>query len=249
MHNGRMKKYLLCLALVAGAVHADDMSDAKKAMDNKDYATALKLYAKQDKAGNTEATYQLGTMYWYGEAGAIDLVKADQLFKKAAAKGSKHAAAALEVMRKRVERKADIAFWTDKYDGSELTSGKFHCPAPRIPPMSRDNDEIQAVSKRVSTWQDCYNAFVVNLNDADPLSKRVPKDVWDLMNKQEMEATLARIQEAQTRISTDAKIGSSMVVADYAAWLKATEAYVNQANANVKNVQEAERIRNVLNTK
>jgi uncharacterized protein len=249
MHNARMKKYLLCLALVAGAVHADDMSDAKKAMDSKDYATALKLYAKQDKAGNVEATYQLGTMYWYGEAGAIDLVKADQLFKKAAAKGSKHAAAALEVMRKRVERKADIAFWTEKYDGSELTSGKFHCPAPRIPPMSRDNDEIQAVSKRVSTWQDCYNAFVVNLNDADPLSKRVPKDLWDLMNKQETEAALARIQEAQTRISADAKINSSMVLADYAAWIKATEAYVNQANANVKNVQEAERIRNVLNTK
>ena len=249
MHNGRMKTILLCLALLAGAAHADDMSDAKKAMDNKDYATALKLYAKQDKAGNVEATYQLGTMYWYGEAGAIDLAKADQLFKKAAAKGSKHAAAALEVMKKRMERKSEIAFWTEKYDGSELVSGKFHCPAPRIPTMSRDNDEIQAVANRVGAWQDCYNAFVTNLNAADPLSKRVPKDLWDLMNKQETEAALARIQEAQTRISADAKINSSMVLADYAAWRKATEAYVEQANANVKSVQEAEKARNALSNK
>jgi hypothetical protein len=242
-----MKKYLLCLALLAGAVHADDMSDAKKAMDNKDYATALKLYAKQDKAGNVEATYQLGTMYWYGEAGAIDLAKADQLFKKAAAKGSKHAAAALDVMKKRVERKNDIAFWTDKYDGSELNSGKFRCPAPRIPAVSKQNDEIQAVAAKMEAWQTCYNAFVQNLNDANPLSKRVPKELWDIMNKAETEATLARIQEAQTRISEDAKINSSMIVADFAAWRKATEAFVDQHNAVMKTVQDADKSKSILN--
>jgi TPR repeat protein len=223
------------------------MSDAKKAMDNKDYATALKLYAKQDKAGNVEATYQLGTMYWYGEGGAIDLAKADQLFKKAAAKGNKHAAAALEVMRKRVERREEIAFWTDKYDGSELVSGKFRCPAPRIPPLSKNNDEIQAVAAKVEAWQNCYNAFVVNLNDQGPLAKRVPKDLWDVMNKQETEAALARIQEAHTRISEDAKASSSMILADFAAWRKATEVYVEQHNEVTKKSLEADKARSILN--
>lgn len=245
MHNAGMKKYLLCLALLASAVHADDMSDAKKAMDNKDYATALKLYAKQDKAGNVEATYQLGTMYWYGEAGAIDLARADQLFKKAAGKGSKHAAAALEVMKKRVERKDEIAFWTDKYDGSELHSGKFRCVAPRIPAVSKQNDEIQAVAGKMEAWQSCHNAFVQNLNDANPLSKRVPKDLWDLMNKVETEAALARIQEAQTRIGEEAKINASLVLADFAAWRKATEAFVDEHNAVMKAATNVDKSRSI----
>lgn len=245
MHNVGMKKLLLCLALIAGIARADDLSDAKKALENKDYATALKLYTKLDKAGNVEGTYQLGTMYWYGEAGAIDLAKADQLFKKAAAKGSKHAAAALDVMKKRVERKDDIAFWTDKYDGSELTSGKFRCPAPRIPSVSKQNEEIQAVAAKMEAWQNCYNAFVVNLNEQNPLNKRVPKDLWDVMNKQETEATLARIQEVQTRISEEARANSSMILADFAAWRKATEAFVDQHNAVMKTVQDAEKARSI----
>jgi TPR repeat protein len=108
-----MKAYLACLALALSAsVMADELTDANKLLENKAYPQALALYGKLANNGNAEAQFHLGEMYWYGEAGQIDLAIAERWFRQAAAGGSREAAAALALMRQRAERKDEIALWT-----------------------------------------------------------------------------------------------------------------------------------------
>lgn len=240
----KMKKYLFCLALlVSGAAFADDLADANALFAKKSYPQALQLYTKLANAGNAEAQLHLGEMHLYGEAGAVDLVKAEAWFKKSAAKGNKTAIAALDMMKRRDERRADMEYWMSKYDGSELRSGKYRCPAPRIPALSKQNDEIQAVGAKVEAWQDCYNAFVQNLNASSPLTKLIPKDIADLLTKDEAEKARLHLEQVFKNIAEDARVAAKLVLADYAVWRDATDKYVAEHNRIVQGAAPAERQR------
>ncbi len=237
-----MKKVLFCLLLAIGsAACADELADANKLRDNKAYAQALPLYTKLANAGNAQAQYALGTLYLQGEGTAADADKAQAWYQKAAAKGHREASAALDLMRERNARRADIAYWTGGYDGADLKAGKFNCRAPRIPAISKQNEDIRDVSGNVIAWQECYNGFVEHLNGANPLTQRIPADVAKLMNKAEMERATAYLEELHARIAADASIGAKLILADYAAWRSATEAYVEEHNKISKAVQAADR--------
>jgi uncharacterized protein len=239
-----MKKYLLCLSLLAcTAVAAGELEDANAAFARKDYAQALTLYTRLANAGNVEAQQHLGEMYWYGEAGAVDDARAQAWFKKAAGKGNAVALASLEVMKQRVARRADIDYWVSKYDGSDLRSGEYRCAAPRIPAVSKLNDEIDRVSNSVKAWQDCYNRFVTHLNEVTPLTSLIPQDIAKLMNKQEMEQATERLSQVRDNVAEDAKVSAQLVLADFAAWRDATGAYVDQHNRIVKKAPTEERQR------
>lgn len=243
-----MKKVVICLGLslaLAGLARADELADANALLQKKAYPQALQLYTRLANAGNAEAQLHLGEMYWYGEAGAVDNAKAEAWFRKSAAKGNKTAAAALEVMQQRVARRADIDYWLAKYDGADLKSGKFRCPAPRVPAISKTNEEIEAVGDRVAAWQECYNGFANNLNAASPLAKRIPPDVAALMNKQEMEQAGRYLDEVYARITEDAKVNAKLVLADVDAWRSATDAYVTEHNMIIKNAPSAERQKDI----
>lgn len=230
-----MKKIVICLSLMcAGLANADELADANALFQNKAYPQALQSYTRLANAGNPEAQLHLGEMYWYGEAGAIDDVKAAAWFSKAAAKGNKRAAAALDVMQRRTARRADIDYWISKYDGADLQSGQFRCVAPRIPAISKLNEEIRSVGASVEAWQACYNGFVANMNAYSPLSKRIPADIAKLLNQQELDAAKAHLDEVYQRIAADSSIGAKLVLADFAAWRSATEKYVSEHNALVK---------------
>ncbi len=226
-----MKKYLFCLAMIlSGAALADDLALlAKKA-----YPQALQAYTKLANAGNAEAQQHMGEMYLYGEAGAVDLVKAEAWFTKSAAKGNKTAIAALEMMKQRVLRKNDMEYWMSKYDGAEFKTGQYRCPVPRIPAMSKQNDEIAAVGAKVTAWQTCYNAFVENINKATPLTKLIPKDVADLLTKDEMARATTHLDGVQSRIIEDARVSAKLLLADFAVWRDATDAYVAEHNRMTK---------------
>jgi len=101
-----MKKLILLFSglAIAGALHAGELEDAKSLFEQKKYPEAFKLYTKLANAGNVEAQQNLGQMYWYGEAGQVDEAKAEQWFRKAAAKGNAVAVASLELMKQRVAR-------------------------------------------------------------------------------------------------------------------------------------------------
>lgn len=230
-----MKKYLFCLTLLlCGVAQADDLSNADALFAKKEFSQALQMYTKAANAGNPVAQQHLGEMYLYGDAGAVDLVKAELWFKKSAAKGNKTAIAALEMMKQREIRKEDIAYWMSRYDGADLKAGKFRCPTPRLPAMSKVNDEIAAVAAKVQAWQSCYNGFVENINASTPLTKRIPKDVFDLMTKDEMATATTYLAGVQSQVVEEARVASKLLLADYAVWRDATDAYVSQHNQMVK---------------
>jgi TPR repeat protein len=227
-------KLFLASLLLCGAAFAGELEDANALFEKKDYAGALKLYTKLANAGNPEAQQALGQMYWYGEAGQVDEAKAEALFKKSAAKGNKIAIASLELMDQRVKRRKDIDYWIGGYDGEDLRSGEFRCVAPRIPAMSKINADIDRISAAVNNWQECYNKFVTNLNAATPLTKRIPADIAKLMTKEETAKSTAYLEQLQSNINEEAKVSAKLVLADFAAWRAATEAYVAEHNKMVK---------------
>ncbi|XYJ11875.1 tetratricopeptide repeat protein [Telluria sp. B2] len=245
-----MKKNALTLAgsmlaglLLAGLANAGELEDAKALFEQKKYPEAMKLYTKLANAGNVEAQQLLGQMYWYGEAGTVDEAKATMWFQKAAAKGNKVAEASLGVMQQRVARRADIDYWVSKYDGEDLRSGKFRCPKPRVPAISKQTDEIERVSNAINKWQDCYNGFVQNLNAASPLENRIPADIAKLMNLAEMQQAKKHLAQVQENLSEEAKVGAKMVLADVAVWRGATEAYIAEHNAIVTKAPKDESVR------
>jgi hypothetical protein len=241
-----MKTRLFCLALLlSGSALANELADANAAFAKKDYPQALQLYAKLAGAGNVEAQQHLGEMYWYGEAGAVDEAKAEAWFRKAAAKGNRVAVASLDVMQQRVARRADLDYWISKYDGADLKAGEYRCPRPRIPAISKQNDEIDRVSAGVTAWQDCYNRFVIHLKEVSPLVTRIPPDVAKLMNKDEMERARVHLEQVQANVAEDARVSSKLVLADFAAWRNATEAWVSEHNELVRNAPSADRQRDM----
>lgn len=241
-----MKIRLFCLALLlCSPVFADELSDANALFAKKAYPEALQKYTRLANAGNPEAQQHLGEMYWYGEAGAVDEAKAQAWFRKAAAKGNKVAIASLDVMQQRVARRADLDYWIARYDGADLRSGEYRCPAPRIPAISKDNDEIDRVAASIKVWQECYNRFVGHMNDVSPLVKRIPPDVAKLMNVDEMERARVHLEQVHANVTEDARVSSKLVLADFAAWRGATEAWVKEHNEIVRSAPSAERQRDI----
>lgn len=229
-------KRVLCmvLLLVAGVAAADELSDANKLLQEKSFDKALPIYTKLADAGNPEAQFRLGEMYWYGDGTAVDLAKATLWLRKAAAAGHKDAAEDLAALKAREGRSADIAYWTTTYKGEDLTSGQFACPAPAIPEKSTTNKDIAEVSAAISTWQACYNRFVANINAAMPAGKRIPDDIANMMTPHEMAAARDHLQEVYGGVIASAQQSASAILAKRDAWHAATQEYVVAQNNETK---------------
>jgi len=241
-----MKRLLLAASLLLSSVaHADPLSDANALFAKKAYPEALQAYTRLANAGNVEAQQHLGEMYWYGEAGAVDEAKAEGWFRKAAAKGNAVAIASLGMMKQRTARRAEIDHWVERYQGEDLKSGKFSCSVPRIPAISKQSEEIDRVSANITTWQNCYNDYVTNLNASMPLVKRIPADIAKLMNQAETTRANERLALVQENLTEEARISSKLFLADVAAWRSATEAYVKEHNAIVAAGPSEERARDI----
>lgn len=224
-----MKRFLLlCVFVLSTSARADELADANKLIEAKAYPQALALYAKLAQQGNPAAQFHLGEMYWYGEAGKVDVAEAAAWFGKAAAGGSKEAAAALATMRAHDARSKEIGYWTDSYEGADLSGGKARCDDPAIPPVSQDNVAIKQVNQRYELWSACYRDQVSKLSE--PPAKRIPADLAALMNQQEYDRAVARIDKAHARLASDTATQAQAVVASYQAWQAATKRYVEEQN-------------------
>jgi TPR repeat protein len=241
-----MKRFVLAAVLLYSfGAHADPLADANALFAKKSYPEALQLYTRLGNAGNVEAQQHLGEMYWYGEAGAVDEAKAESWFRKAAVKGNAVAIASLAMMKERSVRRKDIDYWVERYQGEDLKAGKFHCATPRIPAISKQSQDIERVNAAVEAWQNCYNAYVTNLNAASPLVQRIPPDIVKLMNQAEMTRTTERLAMVHENLSEEARVSSKLVLADLAAWRSATEAYVKEHNEIVAAGPSEERAREI----
>lgn len=230
-----MKRLLgILLLLCAGVASADELGDANRLLKDKAYDKAFPIYSRLAAAGNPEAQFRLGEMYWYGDGTATNLVAAKMWLQKAAATGHHDAQEDLAALKAREGRDADIAYWTTNYKGEDLTSGKFACPAPAIPKVSTTNGDIKTVSDAVATWQTCYNGFVANVNAALPPGKRIPDEVAALMTPHEMAAASAHLDQVYGGVIARAQATASTVAKERDAWQKATEQYVAAQNRSLE---------------
>jgi DNA repair ATPase RecN len=173
-------------------------------------------------------------MYFYGDAGAIDVDKATQWFTKAAAKGNAVAAASLEMIRQREQHRKDIEYWTTQYDGSDVRTEEYRCTPPRFPAVSKVNEEIDGITAKMKAWEKCYNRYVDHLKDVAPLTRRIPEDIHKLMTKAEAEQAEAHLKQVHEQLTEDAKVSAKLAMADFNVWKSATENYINEHNAILK---------------
>lgn len=238
-----MRRFVFSFLLVCLSASADDLADASRLLAAKDYAKALPLYTKAAQAGNPEAQFRLAEMYWYGDGTAQDLNAARDWMAKAAAAGVPDAKESLAIIERRKTRGNEITYWMSEYRGDELRSGKYACPAPAIPVMSRTNEEIQATRAAVASWQDCYNGFVSNFNAAMPPGKVIPQDVLDMMSPAEFERVQAHIGPIYRKILQDAQTQADATLAQRDAWEKTTQGFVKEENLRRKRQIELETTR------
>jgi hypothetical protein len=89
-----MLKKILIVLLLAGLGYANDVDNGKKAYEEKDYKTAIKLFSKACDDGNANGCNNLGDMYKNGQGVQQDYFKAVELYTKACdggyAKGCKN---------------------------------------------------------------------------------------------------------------------------------------------------------------
>lgn len=230
-----MKRYAgaVLLLFAAATALADDLGDADKYLRAKEYARAFPIYTKLANAGNTEAQFRLGEMYWYGDGTAADMAQADNWLRKAAAKGHPGAAEAVGILQQRQARAADLAYWTQGYQGADMTTGKYECPMPNIPAVSKTNAEIKAVSDSIAKWEACYNDFAAAINaDSDP-SRRIPADLVKLMSPREMEQASQHVNDTLAKVVNQRQLAALSFATERDAWYSATQQFAETSNAQV----------------
>jgi hypothetical protein len=237
-----MKRLLCVIAFgVTGIASAGQLEDANQLLSAKAYDKALPAYTRLAEAGNTEAQFRLGEMYWYGDGTAPDLTLATSWMQKAAARGHAGAAESLAIIKERETRGADIAYWTSGYKGADLVSGRFNCIAPLIPAVSATTEEIKATSSAYTAWQACYDGFAANLNSVMPPVKRIPADVLRLLTPREGEMAIAHLNTVFDGIIAQANQDALAVSSQFVKWETATQ--IRVADLNISGRLEYEILR------
>jgi hypothetical protein len=226
-----MKKLFVTalLAFWAASACADDLGDAKKLFEQKQYAQAMEAYARLANAGNSEAQQLLGEMYWYGEGTAVDNGKAEMWFRKSADAGNVKAKAALGIMRDRVARRADIDYYVMRYDGADL---KYNCAKPAIPEMSKSFDEVKKVEAEYAQWAQCHNGFVTRLNTLTPPEKAIPADIGNLMTEDEFARAQVLAGRAHAAAAAQAQREAAIVAGLNDTWRELTVRHLKSPNRN-----------------
>ena len=229
---------LLSLLLATALVHADDLADGVKAWEKKDFQTALAIYTRLADAGNLEAQFQLGEMIGYGEGRGEDLALAQQWLAKAQANGHKDAAESIATMRQRGARKADIAYYTERYNGADVSLAARHCVRPQLPAASSTRPEIKKISDSLEAWTACYNGFVASLNTVLPPGKAIPLDISKLMSSAEFDSARLRMDTAYAALAADASAQAAGVSTAAEAWRAATELKVRDDAINAARLRQ-----------
>lgn len=225
-----MKRVFCIVALgLPVLVLAGQLEDANGLMNAKAYDKAFPIYAKLAEAGNPDAQFRLGEMYWYGEGTAPDDKMATTWVQKSAATGHKGATELLAILKERETRRADIIYWTSSYKGEDLVSGTFNCPAPAIPAVSTTTLEIKATYSAYTNWQTCYNGFAANLNSVTS-KQRIPADLARLMTPREGDQALAHLNMVYSSVIDKVGQDATAIGANYAKWEAATQKHVAEDN-------------------
>lgn len=229
----------LCLMMACGLVRADELSDAQKLWDNKDFSAAFQKFGKLAAAGNSSAQLQLGEMYGFGEGTPEDASKAAYWLKQAAAQGNPEASASMEVLRQRGAHKADIAYYTTTFEGGNVAYNRFNCTPPSVPAVSKSNVEIDATNTSINAWTECYGRFVINLNGVAEPVKTIPAEILKLMSNDEFIRASRLIEKTYIAIAANAKKDAENIESKISSWKFETEKFVSERNESSKGVRAA----------
>ena len=221
-------KRLLCILLLAvvSSARADDLGEANRLLQAKSYDKAFPIYHRLAEAGNAEAQLRLGEMYWFGDGTAPDLDKAKLWLERSAAAGNADGASSLASLKRRETHGDEIVYWTTRYQGEDMVSGKFDCKRPELPAVSKTKAEITSVNDQIVAWHQCYNGFVANLNDALPPGKRIPPEVLDMMTPSEGAQAQRHLDAVYSGLIKTAQLDAAEFNAREASWRRATETFV-----------------------
>ena len=235
-----MKQLLLATCLAAAFTHvfADELTVAAKLHEDKNFAQAVQLYTKLAKAGNVEAQLQLGDIYGFGDGVEENPGEAIFWLNKAAEKGNKDALVSLQTLKQRATRKADIEYYTNKYDGIDARLSKFNCIEPSPSLITYDKKQIIKVSGEFNAWFDCYDRFIDNLNNSLPPGKVIPAEVVSVMSNAEFLRASAAMDKQYTVISTEAQKLARKIRLEYDNWLKASEIAVTEAKKEYEALEQ-----------
>ena len=78
-----MKKLILVALILSAVLLANDVDDATKAYDKRDYQKAAKLFQKTCDGGDAKGCYNLGVLYENGQGLRQDKSYAKEYFGKA----------------------------------------------------------------------------------------------------------------------------------------------------------------------
>ena len=237
--KNRMLPMVFSMLLCLGA-HADELSDAIAMHQRREYPQAMQMFSKLANAGHTQAQEQLADMYWFGDGMPVDLVQAERWFTKAAQAGSQKAQQSLVVMRARVSRRDEIAYYTTRFDGAKLKFSNSGCVQPAVPAVSKTNAEINQNSGSVERWSECYNQYVSRLRAALPVTSAIPKDLMNIMSDDDLVRATALMDKSLLANADEAKQIAARVSADIEAWKRETESFVAAANAKKSGMTPAE---------
>jgi TPR repeat protein len=226
-----MKKacVMLALACLPLAALADDLADAVKAWERRDFVTAHREFSRLANAGNPQAQQLLGEMYGFGDGVQEDPALARQWLERSRAAGNKEAEASLQVLQQRAARKAEIARYQAGGHWNGVSLAANGCVKPVFPAVSTHQDEIRAIGKQVADYSTCYEQFVAALP-----ALKLPDDVANLMSLSELAAARAADDAALARVITQARDEAAKVIADNDAWVTRSKAYATAYNARLK---------------
>lgn len=225
-------KRLFCVIVfgISRLVFADQLDDANHLLQAKAYDKAFPLYAQLADAGNPEAQFRLGEMFWYGDGTAPDSQRAKTWMEKAASSGHAGARESLAILQQRETRASDIAYWISGYQGDDLVSGSFHCPDPATPAISTSSADIRATEKAYLAWQLCYKKFIAHLDSVKPLGKRIPADIARLMTPREAAQAVAHLNDVYGAINAQENKRAASIGLAYAEWERASDDSIRAAN-------------------
>jgi hypothetical protein len=188
-------------------------------------APSLPQVAAAADKGDAAAMLQLGEMYWYGNGAPLDRARGDALFARAAAAGNKQAVAAMALSAQRRQHLDDIAYWTSRYDGSDLAAARSACAAPVIPAESKSIEEARAVDTAYEAYRSCYNEFVDKAYTVP--ASRIPKAVAEVMSDEEFGLASSRLNGIYRTAQAGAAEQAAAVAAARARWADLSVANVS----------------------
>jgi hypothetical protein len=220
----------VALAAMCGCLHADELGDAQRLWEKRDFKQAFQQFSLLAERGVPAAQLQLGEMYGFGEGTAQDVEKAAYWLNRAKAAGQPEAAESLALVQERQRRKAEIDYYTARYDGAALAYEHYGCQRPVIPAVSKTNGDIKAVNTAMAAWTDCYGRFVQGISNSQPATQVIPADVFKLMSNEEYQRAAAQIDARVRQLIVQPQQLASTVMAENQAWKSATEKYVADNN-------------------